>query len=126
MPVVVAAVHEHAAQMRMSQLAAVEYLAGQFMVEARWLAAAGAPIYELLRWIIRKTPRPQAAFAWTQIRDVLADHELPWAVDLIVRRAAQCNQDFLWRGQGERTRLDQEAMYGRRLPQRRSRAGATG
>ena len=72
-PVVVAAVHEHAAQMRMSQPAAVEYLAGQFMVEARWLAAAGVPIYEPLRWIIRKTPRPQATFAWTQIRDVLAD-----------------------------------------------------
>jgi hypothetical protein len=96
----VAAVHEHAAQMRMSQLAAVEYLAGQFMVEARWLAAAGAPIYEPLRWIIRKTPRPQAAYAWTKIRDVLADHELPWAVALMERRAAQCNQDFWWRGQG--------------------------
>ena len=45
MPVVVAAVHEHAAQMRMSQPAAVEYLAGQFMVEARWLAAPG--VYSL-------------------------------------------------------------------------------
>jgi hypothetical protein len=99
-PEVVAAVHEHAAQMQMSKTAAVEYLAGQFQVEARWLAAAGAPIYEPLRWIIRKTPRPQAAFAWTKIRDVLADHELPWAVALMERRAAECNQDFWWRGQG--------------------------
>ena len=99
-PVVVAAVHEHAAQMQMSKTAAVEYLAGQFQVEARWLAAAGAPIYEPLRWIIRKTPRPQAAFAWTKIRNVLADHELPWAVALMERRAAECNHDFWWRGQG--------------------------
>jgi hypothetical protein len=86
--------------MQMSKTAAVEYLAGQFQVEARWLAAAGAPIYEPLRWIMRKTPRPQAAFAWTKIRDVLADHELPWAVALMERRAAECNQDFWWRGQG--------------------------
>ena len=100
MPVVVAAVHEHAAQMGMSQPAAIEYLAQQFMLEARWLAAAGAPIYEPLRWMIRRTPRPQAAFAWTKIRDVLADHELPWGVDLMERRAADCNQDFWWQGQG--------------------------
>jgi len=99
-PVVVAAVHEHAEKMQMSKTAAVEYLAGQFQVEARWLAAAGAPIYEPLRWIIRKTPRPQAAFAWTKIRNVLADHELPWAVALMERRAAECNHDFWWRGQG--------------------------
>jgi hypothetical protein len=71
-------------------------------------------IYKPLRWIIRKTPRPQAAFAWTQIRDVLADHELPWAVDLMVRRAAQCNQDFWWRGQGG---------AGRRSRGSRARAG---
>lgn len=83
-PEVVAAVNEHAAQMRFSQQAAV--LAVQFMVEARWLAAAGAPIYKPLRWILRKMPRPQAAFAWTKIRDVLADHELPWAVGLMVGR----------------------------------------
>lgn len=44
--------------------------------------------------------RPQAAYAWTQIRDVLADHELPWGVDLMERRAADCNRDFWWQGQG--------------------------
>ena len=100
MPVVVAAVHEHAAQMGMSHSEAVEYLARQFRVEARWLAAAGAPTYEPLRWMLRRTPRPQAAFAWTKIRNVLADHELPWGVDLMERRAADCNQDFWWQGQG--------------------------
>ena len=116
MPVVVAAVHEHASHMQMSKTAAVEYLAGQFQVEARWLAAAGAPIYEPLRWIIRKTPRPQAAFAWTQIREILCDHELPWPVDLLLARArlviTQGGTSFWWRGQGggDATAAEQDRM----------------
>jgi hypothetical protein len=125
-PVVVAAVHEHAAQMQMSKTAAVEYLAGQFQVEARWLAAAGAPIYEPLRWIIRKTPRPQAAFAWTQIRDLLCDHELPWPVELLLARARmviiQGGTSFWWRGQGGEVASAAEQEQMRTLWSSRARA----
>ena len=45
----------------------------------------------------RPVRRRQAAFAWTKIRDVLADHELPWDVGLMVSRAAECNQAIWWR-----------------------------
>ena len=48
--------------------AATDYFAAEFKAEAVWLGAAGAQIYEPLRWILRRTPHPQAAFAWTQIR----------------------------------------------------------
>ena len=62
-------------------LAARQGQGGRGFGGALVLKAAGpwspAPIYEPLRWMIRRTPRPQAAFAWTQIRDVLADHERP-------------------------------------------------
>ena len=51
---------------------------GKIMTIGRYATRSGAPIYEPLRWILRRTPRPQAAFAWTQIRDILCDHELPW------------------------------------------------
>jgi hypothetical protein len=82
-----AGVEDHALRTGISLQEATEFLAAEFRAEAKWLALSGAPIYEPLRWILRRTPRPQAAFAWTQIRDILCDHELPWPVDLLLARA---------------------------------------
>ena len=97
-------IEDHAMRMGTSLQEAKEFLAAEFRAEARWLALSGAPIYEPLRWILRRTPRPQAAFAWTQIRDILCDHELPWSIDLLVARARlviiQGGTSFWWRGQG--------------------------
>ena len=70
-------------------------------------------IYEPLRWILRRTPRPQAAFAWTQIRGILCDHELPWSVDLLEARArlviTQGGTTFWWRGQPSLPRPPQQS-----------------
>ena len=74
LPQVKTAVQDYASRRGVSVQVATDYLAAEFMAEAIWLAKAGAPIYaiyaiyEPLRWILRRTPRPQAAFAWTQIR----------------------------------------------------------
>ena len=71
LPQVKMAVQDYASRRGVSVQVATDYLAAEFMAEAIWLAKAGAPIYaiyEPLRWILRRTPRPQAAFAWTQIR----------------------------------------------------------
>jgi hypothetical protein len=99
-----AGVEDHALRTGISLQEAIEFLAAEFRAEAKWLALSGAPIYEPLRWILRRTPRPQAAFAWTQIRDILCDHELPWPVDLLLARArlviTQGGTSFWWRGQG--------------------------
>ena len=65
-----AGVEDHALRTGTSLQEATEFLAAEFRAEAKWLALSGAPIYEPLRWILRRTPRPQAAFAWTQIRDI--------------------------------------------------------
>jgi len=56
------------------------------------VAKAGAPIYEVLLWILRETPRPQAAYAWTQLVDVLADHNLPWDPEIMRQRALEVVQ----------------------------------
>ena len=104
LPQVKTAVQDYASRRGVSVQVATDYLAAEFMAEAIWLAKAGAPIYEPLRWILRRTPRPQAAFAWTQIRGILCDHELPWSVDLLEARArlviTQGGTTFWWRGQG--------------------------
>ena len=113
---VTAAVKDHAERMETTVEEATDFLATEFRAEAIWLARAGAPIFEPLRWILRRTPRPQAAFAWTQIRNILADHELPWSVDLLVSRARQVitqgGTTFWWRGQGgsEASAAEQERM----------------
>jgi hypothetical protein len=116
LPQVKTAVQDYASRRGVSVQVATDYLAAEFLAEAIWLARAGAPIYEPLRWILRRTPRPQAAFAWTQIRDILTDHELPWSVDLLVSRTrlviTQGGTSFWWRGQGgrEATVAEQEQI----------------
>ena len=117
LPQVKAAVEDYALRMGTSVQAATDYFAAEFMAEAVWLAAAGAPTYEPLRWILRKTPRPQAAYAWTHIQEILTDHELPWTVQQLVSRARQVTAssggtNFWWRGQGgqEAPQAEQERM----------------
>jgi hypothetical protein len=111
-----AGVEDHALRTGTSLQEATEFLAAEFRAEAKWLALSGAPIYEPLRWILRRTPRPQAAFAWTQIRDLLCDHELPWPIELLLARARmviiQGGTSFWWRGQGggEAPAAEQERM----------------
>ena len=103
LPVLSAAVAELAERMP-DEEAAIGFLAAEFRSEALWLARAGAPIYEALRWILRRTPRPQAAYAWTQLVDLLSDHTLPWSPERMRQRAAEVERrdgtSFWWLGQG--------------------------